>query len=356
MSYIGDPYQYDVFVSYPHAVDALHGDTYLRDWSQKVAKTIFGILRTSLAEELGGGLEYYLDRERAVSGYALTDELGEAVQKSAVLVVLMSPFYKNWCLKELNWFLEKARSDGRGFRQCVLIEVQKTSEAVWPEELRDKAGVQLFRKSLMGEAGLPLGYEDFITTGNLPNMNGLLQDIAIEIKDKLVQERRRRDAERAIAASKVNPWADLGQGPPDDLLIYLEAEATDRQAWSNRRDALAAARAIVLPDEPLDESMADRSESVLSVYKLCDALILYRARRDDSISPRICRAFHDRRLLYQKDRTKALRWAVLDELPDEPLPYAAAFRIPRVSARDEGWPAQLIQALGGVPAAAAALP
>jgi len=351
VSFVGDPYKYDVFISYPHAVEALRGAETLRDWSRGVADAILEYVTMSLAEE-DIRPEYYLDRDRAVSAMPLTDTLEESIQKSAVLVILMSPYYKNWCVKELEWFFERAPVDGRGFGQCVLLNVQKASENAWPDLLRDKDGKRLFGTDLMDDDGLPLGYETYRASKTLPDTNGLWKSIAIEIKDKLIELRKRRDAERSLADSKVNPWTGLGQTPPDDLIIYLEAEPEDRQIWMARRTRLAAEHAVVLPDEPFGDSMADRSESVLGVYRDCDALILHRVRPDDLIQPRIRRAFQDRRLLYQKER-KAIPWAVLDEHPDLPLPGAGAFRVPRVSTKDDGWPNQLFEALGGTPAAAA---
>ena len=356
MSYVGDPYKYDIFISYPHAVEALGGKTGLRDWSRKIADDILEYVTMALIEELGGdGLGYYLDRDRGVSAEPLTESLEEAVQKSAILVVLMSPYYQRWCLKELNWFFDQAQ-DGCLFRRCVLLEVQKTSDNVWPDVLRDKAGERLLRKSLMDQDGFPLGYEKFRSDGALPDTNGLLKGVAIEIVAKLKEIRAQREAERSMAASKANPWTVLGQAPPpEDLLVYLEAEPQDEPVWSARRDRLAAERTIVLPDGPISDQMAERAESVLSVYRDCDALILHRVRLDDSIQPRIRRAFQDRRLLYQKER-KAMPWAVLDELPDAPLPGAAAFRLPRIPATDEAWPARLFAALGGTPSDAMASP
>lgn len=355
MSYIGDPYEYDVFVSYPHAVEALRGDSTLRDWSRKVARNILSLVRMSLAGEPDGeGFEYYLD-DREVSAAPLTDTLEEAVRKSAVLVILMSPFYRSWCLKELDWFLDTARSDGRGFRQCVLLEVKQTRDDLWPGQLRDTAGEPLFRKRLTDEAGDPLGYDHFLNTSTLPAMNGLLKDIAIEIRDKLVHERKRREAERALVRSKVYTRPLFGEDAPDNLVIYLQAEPADTPVWSSRRESLKSARAVVLPAEPFEEGMAHRSESMISVYEDCDGLTLHRVRRDDSISPRIRRAFHDRRLLFQKTQ-KRVRWAVLDELPDEPLGYADAFGIRRVSAQDEDWIEQLIAVMGGTPADAGPAP
>lgn len=354
MSYIGDPYEYDVFFSYPHAVEALRGRTTLREWSLKVIDTIAEIVTLSLADEPDGeNFHFYLDRDHAASADPLTDKLEEAVQKSAVFVIFMSPFYKRWSLKELDWFLAKAKADGRGFRQCVLLEVQRTSERAWPEQLVDKAGEQLFHKRLTDEVGLPLDFERFKATQTLPNTGNLLTNIAIEIRNKLIEVRRLRTAQRSMAASKVNAWNQVGQAPPDDRLIYLDAELEDHQTWRDRRDTLSAARTVVLPDSPLEAPMGERSEGVLNIYKDCDALILHRVREDDAIQPRIRRAFQDRRLLYQKER-KAMPWAVLDELPDAPLPSAATFRVPRVSTRESDWADRLFQALGGAPASQAA--
>ena len=349
MSYACSSFKYDVFFSYAHAVRALRGQGAMRDWSRTVIETIADIVLMSLADEPGGdSLGWYLDRDEAVTAEPLTESLEAAVKGSAILVVLMGPYYKDWALKELNWFLEAAKADGRGFRQCVLLEVQRTGDSVWPKELRDSAGARLLSQSLMDENGLPIGYEWFKTNQRLPDTGGLLTRIAIEIKDKLLEVRRLREAQRVLTDSKVNPWALLGQDPPDDLLIYLDAEPEDAPVWQSRRKALSEAHAVVLPDEPFETDMAGRSESVLSVYKDCDALVLHRVRKDDLSPSRLRRAFQDRKLLYQKEQ-KAIPWALLDELAD-PFPSASTFRIPRIQTTEDNWPDRLFQALGGVQA------
>ncbi len=348
MSYAGDPYKYDVFFSYAHGVKAMRGGVGVREWSRTLISEIADMVLMSLADEPGGdNVGWYLDRDEMVTSTPLNENLEEAVKGSAILVVLMSPNYKDWGRKELNWFLDQAKADGRGFRQCVLLEVQRTPDNVWPEELRDGAGARLLSQSVMDENGFPLGYEWFRANQRLPDTGGLVTRIAVEIKDKLLELRRQIEAERAMAKSKEkNVWALLGQEPPDDLLIYLDAEPQDEPVWQSRREALAAAHAVVLPDEPFATDMATRSESILSVYKDCDALVLHRVRVDDLSPSRVRRAYQARKSLYQKEQ-KALAWALLDELPDTPLPSATTFRIPRVLTTEKDWPDRLFQALGG---------
>lgn len=342
VSYTGDPYKYDVFVSYPHAVEALRGSRNMRDWSRKVADDILEYVTMALADEDGGDdLRYYLDRDEAVSADPLTDTLEDAVQHSAVLVILMSPYYRRWCVQELNWFFAKAKTDGRGFRQCVLIEVQKTDEKVWPDLLRDKAGERLFRKELMEKDGLPFGFEQFKSNGTLPDTKGVTRGLGIEIADKLIEVRKQRMAARALEDAKQGRFK---QRPADERVFYLESTPQDMPIWASRRDRLAETHAIVLPEELVEQGLAEMSESLLGDYMTSDGLILHRTRPDDSMRLRIRRAFQNRRLLLQRDH-KDLPWVVLDELPDEPLPSADTFRVTRISACDEGWPIQLFEAL-----------
>lgn len=342
MSYAGDSFKYDVFFSYAHGVEALRGQLDMREWSRRVIDRVGEFVVMSLAEEAGGeNVDWYLDRDKSVTGEPLTESLESAVKDSAILVVLMSPqYHKSWAYKELKWYFENAKKDGRGLRQCVLLEIQRTPDAAWPEELRDSAGERLLSQRLYDENGLPIGFEEFTETGKLSFTGGLLTRMAVEIKDKLLDLRKRLRAQQAMAEI-------LGQELPDDLLIYLDAELQDEKTWQSRRQTLAGSNAVVLPDGPSESEMVERSDNMLSVYKDCDGLVLHRVRKDDLVAVRVRRAYQDRKTLLQKK--KFIPWAILDELPDCPLPSATTFRIPRVVTSEEDWPDRLFKALGGVP-------
>src|SRR4051812_20335755 len=98
LSYVGDPFEYDVFVSYAHAeVETEAPD--MRLWSRYVAER----LRSRLATALNTGhptlgVKIFFDDRGLRSGDPLTETLRKKVQRSALLLIMMSPLYpeKSW--------------------------------------------------------------------------------------------------------------------------------------------------------------------------------------------------------------------------------------------------------------------
>ena len=94
MSYVGEPFEYDVFVSYAHA-EAETKAPLIRDWSKHVAGRLRDLLATALDVDAppGSEVKVFLDDRGLVSGQPLTETLRDKVQRSALLLVLMSPLY-----------------------------------------------------------------------------------------------------------------------------------------------------------------------------------------------------------------------------------------------------------------------
>jgi hypothetical protein len=90
LSYVGDPFDYDIFVSYARAeAETKAADLCL--WSQHIA----GRLRIHLATALNAGdsnsdVKVFLDNRDLRSGAPPTEDLREKACRSALLLVLMS--------------------------------------------------------------------------------------------------------------------------------------------------------------------------------------------------------------------------------------------------------------------------
>jgi TIR domain len=142
LSYVGEPFEYDIFVSYAWA-EAETKTNLLRNWSTYVAEHLKDLLALAFNVEEGAEIRVCFDKDELVSGQPLTQTLREKVQRSALLLVLMSPFYPKkggWCLEELEWFFQQADQDGRGQEHCVVLRIQPLSDDAWPERLRDARG------------------------------------------------------------------------------------------------------------------------------------------------------------------------------------------------------------------------
>ena len=96
MSYVGEPFEYDVFVSYAHAENET-GAAMLRDWSKHVADRLRDRLATALNPDAkpSSAVQVFLDDRVLRSGDPLTGTLREKVQRSALLLILMSHMTKD---------------------------------------------------------------------------------------------------------------------------------------------------------------------------------------------------------------------------------------------------------------------
>ena len=119
MSYVGEPFEYDVFVSYAHAI-ATTETSLIRDWSRFVAGHVQELLATALNVEGSGKIQVFLDDRVLSSGQPLTQKLRDKAQRSALLLVLMSPLYptSSWCVDELDWSKRTRMAVARTTAQC----------------------------------------------------------------------------------------------------------------------------------------------------------------------------------------------------------------------------------------------
>jgi hypothetical protein len=110
MSFVGPPFEHDLFISYAHADADRVGDADIKAWCQDFAKD----LRTALRRFPEFTPFYlYLDEspregERLDETAGLTPSLRKAAASSALLCAMMSP-----------WYL-KSKSTGNGFDHIVV--------------------------------------------------------------------------------------------------------------------------------------------------------------------------------------------------------------------------------------------
>ena len=339
MPYVGSPFQYDVFISYAHA-ERETGAALVRDWSRYVALRLQDLLASALnpTASLNSEIKCFLDDRVLVSGQPLTETIRDKVQKSALLIIFMSPLYakKSWCLDELEWFLTQPETDGRGKQHCIVLRIQPLPGNTWPERLKDERGEPLFFHDLADpDTELPLGLENFDT----PTLQSAIRKVFIETKGKLKEFCKQIEARRTYEELVI---------PPDRPVVYLHAHVQDVLDWQVSRKELSEI-AIVNPDNLVmpvnDDALFQRErEQRLREYELCDAIVLLRARSADSIRVDVMAAYKDRRWLLQQ-RHLNIPWAILDRIGDD-LPIATVYRCPRVVAKGNDWPDRLIGVLG----------
>jgi hypothetical protein len=339
LSYVGEPFEYDVFVSYAHAENET-GAVMLRDWSKHVAGRLRDRLATALNPdaESSSAVQVFLDDRVLRSGDPLTGTLREKVQRSALLLILMSPLYpkKSWCLDELEWFFAQADKDGRSQRHCTILRIQPLPDSAWPKRLRDERDRPVvFRDFADPEEGLPLGFDDQDT----PALKAAIRETHIELLGKLKEFRGQLAARRVFQQAVALPVHPV---------LYLQARREELPHWQATRVELDP-RAIVNPDslpEPVgDDALLQRQrEKRLEEYAECDGLVFLRTGDDDALRIEVMAAYKDRQRLYQQ-RQRNLPWAIVDRIADAPSLFSA-YKVPCVPAMGPSWPDQLIHTLG----------
>ena len=353
LSYVGDPFDYDVFVSYAHA-DVETRAPLVRDWSRHVCGRLRDLLATALNVEAGSPeseIQVFFDDRVLVSGQPLTQTLRDKAQRSALLLVLMSPLYprKPWCLDELAWFFEQAARDGRGQEHCTVLRIQlPLDDSAWPQRLRDERDKPVVFRDLVDPATeLPIGLTNFASA----QLDAALLDSFIEIKGKLASLRKQLEARRRMTAPTT-------QKPADRPVIYLDADPDDKALWQSLKGELRGI-AIVLPASLLqassDSDPLDRQQQKIRQghFGQSHGLVLLHGRPGTWIEKAVARSYNDRRLLLQ--RYLDLPWAILDRVGQRP-PIADVYEVPCVPAASKEWPRELLSVLGLAPPFAASAP
>lgn len=139
-------FDYDIFVSYAHGPQVLkrykgHKQDLLSSWT--------GSLVDDLSRQLDVYLQVKQDDQRVAiwmdpdleNHRPLSDALKSKLERTALMLVIMSPFYldSQWCRRELDWFTqdsERTLDSGRLF----VVRALPTDETRWPASLKDRTG------------------------------------------------------------------------------------------------------------------------------------------------------------------------------------------------------------------------
>lgn len=294
VSYVGDPFAHDLFVSYSHGSDA-HGDPMLQRWSVAFVRALREELRADPA--FRNTLSIFLDAEgepgqRLDPALPLTEQLSAQVQSAALLLVMVSPDYQasRWCADERRWWLERQQALGLpATGRIELVHVWPVlaegwkPDGRWPAELADSAGHPLVGHLFHDNARVgarPLGWTQWRRSeGFDAAVLDAVLDLARVLYGRLdglreaAQRLRqaRADAERLAQAGALQPRGGGGGGDgagpaaaaADDEFpptLYLHARVEQLEAWSRTTEALQDGGYSVVPTEllPLQGSPADR--------------------------------------------------------------------------------------------------
>jgi hypothetical protein len=251
MSFLGEPFKHDLFVSYSHGAFKGQHDSDLKLWSQKFAN--------GLRSELAGSGEFdeisvFLDEvdrsdENVDRTAELTGLLRERVRGSALFTLLMTPQYlkSKWCLQELDWWCKKHHPDtlGAGGRMFP-CRVRPTEQTTWPEVIKDVVGYFCYDRNKPPDKARPFTYMG--APGDLDDYKDLLVDVAGDMMQRLrairsVLDERRRQEEHARRLIEANP--EGGQ------VVFLHARPRAAATWEAACERLLGEKFSVFPDRPI---------------------------------------------------------------------------------------------------------
>jgi MTH538 TIR-like domain (DUF1863) len=290
LSYCGEPFQHDIFVSYSHGSDD-QGQGRLQEWSLAFARA----LREELCSDRAfrNTLKMFIDAageagSRIDPALPLTEQLESQVQTAALLLVLMSPDYQasRWCADERAWWLAKQKElaqqglPAAGRLELVHIwpvAAEDWPDGRWPAELADSRGHPLVGHVLHDAAPVgarPLGWTQWrAAEGFDPDVRGRILDIARDLISRL---RAARDEAGRFQKARVDQQRlalEVGQQ------LYLHARPDGAAEWDRTALALSDGGFSVLPTalppastDP-NERQAQRAERVEAMSG-CDGLIV----------------------------------------------------------------------------------
>ncbi len=245
MGHLSD-YEHDIFVSYAHSGQ-------LSAWSKRLLDDLRGLVALGL--ELREAEQVALWWDYRLSGHEpLTRQLRENVERSAVLVVLMSEWYleSRWCRDEREWFVNAVRQK-RADHPVFVVRMRSTDHNRWPEVFKDDRGHPLKgydfvrNKEDENSLGLPKGYPRPEEAPDGREYHEALSKLASDIVHQLRSLRPRAAAGATMAGLNEDPALAqrvcLAATPAEDI-DELRTELAAR---------LQAKGCVVLPeDNPLD--------------------------------------------------------------------------------------------------------
>ncbi len=282
MSFLGEPFQHDLFVSYSHGAFKGENDSHLKRWSQMFAK--------ELREEFAGTTEFkdisvFLDEskrsdENVDRTEKLTGLLHDRVAGSALFALLMTPQYlrSKWCRQELDWWCERHHPDtfAAGSRISV-CRVRPSDEDAWPERVKDVVGYFGYDRNKEPDKARPFTWRG--SKRDLDDYNDLLVELSGDMMQRLralkeiLEERRRQEAQaRKYVAAEVKT-------------LFLHGRTGTEIAWGEACTCLQAGGFVVLPDGgplPVDDHGGLNPEHQKQL-KRSDGLLLLGAEEGPAI-------------------------------------------------------------------------
>jgi hypothetical protein len=192
-SYTGPAFEHDIFVSYSHGIPPQNGgDSDLKTWTHALVNKLKEHVGYSL-ENQRHPIDVWYDAKLR-GNVALTDTLKREVEKSSMLLIIMTGHYltSDWCKKEREWFEQEIRRRGCGdIENVFVVRAMATESQDWPSFLKDGLGKTVlgypFCDEAKGRDSRPFGWinPDDSNTGRefLDSLTKLSSDMATRLDE-----------------------------------------------------------------------------------------------------------------------------------------------------------------------------
>ena len=366
MSFVGPPFEHDVFFSYAHADVDGTGDAEIKAWCQEFANDLRKALRR-FPEFAPFSL--YLDEsprmgERLDEAAELTPSLKQAAGSAALLCAMMSPWYlkSEWCAKERDWWHEGSRTlaptVASGSDRAFIGRLMDTLEDEWPQIFKDvediaKKGFWLYDRAKSKHESVPWGWIG--TEEDRAAYRKCVIEVSGRIGSRLEEIKKRLEEDRRSGQARARLQKPTGQ------VLYLYTRPELGGPFARAFERLGEAGYVVVPTTPtpllrdgrLDD---DRAEELRN----SDAMVVLGTddRRVDSDIVVVGRNF---RRLAEDRAIKPLPCAVYDLVgkakhPPGRLINARNLGIAWIDGTGRSWRARLKAWLHGATAAVAVSP
>ena len=172
-------YQHDVFISYAHA------DNTLVYGAEKGFVTTFGFnLQQWLSRKIDRNARIWIDHRELAGNKPLTPVIMDALNKTAVIVVMVSTRYlaSEWCRKERQQFLKMIKQRTSAGSRVFRVELDKIDRSLLPPEFNDTIGYQLWEENWEEQTTRTLGFPDPLEKEYWQVLNRIAIHLSNEIK------------------------------------------------------------------------------------------------------------------------------------------------------------------------------
>ena len=348
MSFLDEPFEHDLFVSYSHGDFDNAGTSKLKTWCQAFVRELEDELRLNPKFR---DIRIFLDEDhRQGKGVdpteSLTPQLKDHISASGLLAILMSPDYltSDWCGTEREWWLDAQREHGVPADGRIIVARFWPTEEVWPDVLVDEGGAEkvgfFFYDRARPDRPWPYGWPK-----PTPDTGGEFRDVLHDMVGR-VWHRLSRLREELEARRKQEEDAQKLAG--GGQLVYLHARADHADMWERVRDALQAHDFAVVPGEPERVALDPAEENELAKQRVrmlrnCDGLLLVGTENGRALDEDLVVVGRGQRHRARDQGGRLLPCSVLDTAAlaattPSRLQTARRLDIQWIDTSNEGWP------------------